>query len=109
MFQALLGLTVVLVLMVGLAWLAKRFSPTKGGAAGSVKVVGGVNVGNRERVLVVEVGDQWVVVGVAPGRVNALATMARQESATVDTPLTETPQFANWLKKTIDKRNGHKT
>ena len=32
-----------------------------------------LSVGARERILVVEVGEQWIVVGASPGRMNALA------------------------------------
>jgi flagellar biogenesis protein FliO len=35
---------------------------------------------------VVEVGEQWIVVGASPGRMNALATMPRQESRRTGQP-----------------------
>jgi flagellar protein FliO/FliZ len=44
-------------------------------------MVGALSLGGRERIMVVEVGDQWIVVGASPGRVNALATMPKQEGA----------------------------
>jgi flagellar protein FliO/FliZ len=106
MLQVSFGLIVVLGIMAGIAWLLKRYG-VRGPAAGSVvKVVGGVNVGTRERVMVVEVGDQWIVVGVAPGRVNSLATLPRQEIP-AGQPQVALPPFAAWLKQTIDKRNGN--
>jgi flagellar protein FliO/FliZ len=98
----------VLALMLGLAWFLKRFGPKNfGGGNSNVKLVGSLSVGTRERILVVEVGEQWIVVGASPGRMNALATMPRQESsepaATASVP---TANFAEWLKQTLDKRNG---
>jgi flagellar protein FliO/FliZ len=100
----LLGLVLVLGLMAALAWALKRFGATRAAGSAAVRVVGGVSVGGRERVLIVEVADQWIVVGVAPGRVNALATLPRQENAV----LTTTPaaqNFSSWLKQTMEKRN----
>ncbi len=42
-------------------------------------------VGPRERVVVVEVGDTWIVLGVTATHVNALHTLARPPvSATAD-------------------------
>jgi flagellar protein FliO/FliZ len=106
MMQVTLGLVVVLGLMAGAAWLLKRFG-VQGPAGGNVvKIVGGVSVGNRERVMVVEVADQWIVVGVASGRVSALSTMPRQEIAS-NQAQAGAPNFAAWLKQTIDKRNGN--
>jgi flagellar protein FliO/FliZ len=106
LLQVLLGLVAVLACMAGAAWMLRRFGLAKTASASAVKVVGGVNVGTRERVLVVEVADQWIVVGVAPGRVNALATMPRQEGIAV--PENTAPvakNFSAWLKQTIEKRN----
>lgn len=105
-FTMLFGLIAVLALMAGVAWLFKRFGLTQnlsGNAA--AKIIGGVSVGTRERVMVVEVGDQWIVVGVAPGRVNALATMPRQEHVAAQPAKANGPVFSSWLKQTMDKRN----
>lgn len=105
----LFGLLLVLGLIVCIAWLLKRSGLTPAmHASAAAKVVGGVNVGNRERVVVVEIADQWIVVGVAPGRVNALATMPKQESpATLTPPGSASPakNFSTWMKQTIEKRN----
>jgi len=105
-FTMLLGLSAVLALMVGIAWLFKRSGlAQRAGGNAVAKIIGGVSVGTRERVMVIEVADQWIVVGVAPGRVNTLATMPRQDH--VVAPASASAQnFASWLKQTIDKRNG---
>lgn len=107
-FTMLLGLGMVLALLVGLAWLFKRTGLVKGAGSNAVaKIIGGVSVGTRERVMVIEVAEQWIVVGVAPGRVNTLATMPRQEHvSTPPTPSLPAANFSAWLKQTIEKRNG---
>ncbi len=105
LFQVLLGLIVVLGLMAVLASVLRRFNAGKGPGNADIKIIGGVNVGNRERVIVVEVADQWIVVGVAPGRVNALATMQRQET-TLATDAPPAKNFSAWLTQTLEKRNG---
>jgi len=107
-----LALLFVLALMLGLAWLVKRFGPKGfGGGNSNVKLVGSLSVGTRERILVVEVGEQWIVVGASPGRMNALATMPRQDSAEAAQPAglanaAPGANFAEWFKQTIEKRNG---
>jgi flagellar protein FliO/FliZ len=108
LLQTSLALVFVIGLMLGLAWLTKRFAPNKfGGGNSNVKLVGSLSVGTRERILVVEVGDQWIVVGASPGRMNALTTMPRQESSEpLPTAALPTANFADWFKQTIDKRNG---
>jgi flagellar protein FliO/FliZ len=108
--QALFGLAIVLGLMVGAAWLLKRFNPIKAGQAGNVRIVGGVSVGSRERVIVVEVADQWIVVGVAPGNVNALSTMPRQDTPGAGNAPSRGDSnggrsFSSWLKQSVEQRN----
>ncbi|WP_229260839.1 flagellar biosynthetic protein FliO [Duganella levis] len=108
LLQTSLALIFVIGLMLGLAWLTKRFGPRNfGGGNSNIKLVGTLSVGTRERILVVEVGEQWIVVGASPGRMNALATMPRQESSEpLQTAALPTANFAEWFKQTIDKRNG---
>ena len=109
--QTILPLVLVLGLLPGLAWFLKRYGPRAMGASANVKLVGALNIGGRERIMVVEVGDQWIVVGASPGRVNALATMPRQEGAqghegaTLAAHGPSAGSFGDWLKNTMDKRN----
>jgi flagellar protein FliO/FliZ len=104
--QFAVGLTMVLALIVAAGWFAKRFSIGTT-ASGFVKIVAGASVGQRERVVVVEVGDVWMVLAVAPGRVNALHTMPRG-TVTGQPMLAGAPGaaggFAGWLKQMMEKR-----
>lgn len=70
--QTGLGLVLVLALLFGLAWLAKRFGLQRPMGGGNVRIVGSAAVGQRERVVVVEVAGDWIVLGVAPGQVRSL-------------------------------------
>ncbi|MCS0581333.1 flagellar biosynthetic protein FliO [Massilia pinisoli] len=116
LLQTLFALILVLAVLGALAWFLKRYGPKVGGGNANVRVVGSLNLGGRERIVVVEVGNEWIVVGASPGRINALATMPRQggqngdnasANATLARPANVAPaahSFADWLKQTIDKR-----
>lgn len=110
LLQTILALVFVLALLIGLAWFMKRYGPKVMGGNNKMRVVSSLNLGGRERIVLVEVADQWIVVGASPGRINALATMPRQEG---ELPQLATAQngpaaanFSEWLKQTIEKRNG---
>jgi flagellar protein FliO/FliZ len=107
LLQTIVSLLFVLALLVGLAWAMKRFGPRAMGGGANMRVVGALSLGGRERIMVVEVADQWIVVGAAPGRVNVLTTMPRQEGVEPPAPMAAglPSGFADWLKQTIDKRN----
>lgn len=66
------GLGLIVGLIYACAWLMKRVGAGQFGAAGEMKIIAGVAVGPREKVLLIEVGQQQVLVGVAPGRVSHL-------------------------------------
>ncbi|HEX4884545.1 MAG TPA: flagellar biosynthetic protein FliO [Casimicrobiaceae bacterium] len=103
LLQTTLGLVLVLALIAGAAWLAKRFAPGVARGALPLPVVASQAVGQRERVVVVEVGDQWLVLGVAPGHVSALASIPRGQLAPPSSsPLTDS--FAASLARALGKR-----
>lgn len=102
--QVLFGLAVVLGTVAGAAWMLKRLAPGQVSAGGAIKLIGGIAVGPKERVVVVEVGDTWLVVGVAPGQVNALHNMPRIELTPAGKPATDDPRFASWLKEVMKRR-----
>lgn len=112
--EVVTGLGLVLALLIGATYFLKRITATRAGSNASIRIVGGVSVGNRERVMVVEVADQWIVVGVAAGSVRSLATMPRQVAAaaaarpagTAEAHAAGAPNFSSWLKQKIDQRNG---
>ena len=106
--QTIFALVLVLALLAALAWAAKRYGPRVAGNSANLRMIGALNIGGRERIMVIEVGDQWIVVGASPGRVNALATMPKGDasaSATLAGHAPSASNFADWLKQTIDKRN----
>lgn len=84
LLQTALALVFVLLSIVAVAWLLRRWQRPGGGALSSMHVKGQLMVGPRERVVLIEVGDQWIVAGVASGSVQPLAVLPRQETATVE-------------------------
>ena len=70
--QMVLGLLLVLGVIFSIAWLIRRMGQFAGPANAQVKILGGVNVGQREKVVVIQIADTQLVIGVAPGQVNTL-------------------------------------
>lgn len=113
--QILLALSFVIFLMLAIAWLIKRIGPGMIRQQLPMKVIGGMRIGNREKVMVIEVADQWLVLGITAQQINTLATLPKQElneqnesNETNQTKAAETATnnpFANWLKTTMEKRN----
>ena len=99
--QSVTGLLIVLVSIVGLAWMMKRFGRLQSSAKGALRIIDGMALSTRERIVLVQVGDTQILLGVAPGRVEAVhvldqpvVTEAREEM---------TGSFATRLKEALVK------
>ena len=102
--QMLLGLAIVLGFVFALSWFFRRLGAHGAGPSGAIKVLAAAAVGQRERVVLVEVAGTWLVVGVAPGRVSALHTMPRAELPQASGAATGNAPFADWLKRMMEQR-----
>lgn len=106
-FQVFFGLIVVLATVALVAWLLKCLAPGHISAGGALKLVGGIAVGPKERVVVVEVGDTWLILGVAPGQVSALHQMPKIEDGLAGNS-TSPPRFSEWLGVVMKQRGAEK-
>lgn len=87
--QAGLGLFAVIALILGMAWLARRAGLVRHATGGVMKVIGSTMLGARQRLVLVEVGDTWLVLGVSPGEIRPLHSMpANTTGNTSANPLT---------------------
>ena len=105
LIQVFIGLVAVLFLIAGAAWIARRLGVTQMGASNLLRVVSTASVGTRERVVVVEIGESWLVVGVAPGSVTALTTLPKGELPSHAHPVLP-GSFGLRLQQLIEKRRG---
>jgi len=70
--QVLLGLAFVVIAILAMAWLIKRTGFVNTRANGALKVIGGISLTQRERILLIQVGEKQLLLGVAPGRITTL-------------------------------------
>lgn len=98
MMQTFAGLLFILALFIGAAWLARRLGVGNALAAGKgpMKVVGGLAISPREKILLVEIEETWLVVGVSPGQMRTLHTLPK---GTLPAESGEQPAFAHWLQQ----------
>jgi len=75
-----MGLLIVLGVMLGLAWIVRRFLQAPGMGKGAIRVMGGVSLGARERAVLLSVDRRRILVGIAPGQVRTLADLGIDES-----------------------------
>ncbi|MGF6101186.1 flagellar biosynthetic protein FliO [Enterobacter sp. A4] len=77
------ALVLILLLLVVLAWAARRSGLARrlNDAQGNMTLVATHSLGPRERLVLVDVGDQRLVLGVTASQITCLATQPRPENA----------------------------
>lgn len=107
LLQMSFGLAVVIGLLFASLWLIRRLSAPRGGGA-AIKVLGAAAVGPRERVVLVEIGEDVLVLGVAPGSVARLHELKRADlQLPADVPGQPAPggkTFSTWLQQAAQGR-----
>ncbi|RMG36074.1 MAG: flagellar biosynthetic protein FliO [Gammaproteobacteria bacterium] len=84
LLQTAAGLAAVLAVLLGLAWVFKRYLAVPGVGKGRVQVIGGVSLGPRERAVIVEVEGERLLLGVAQGNVRMLHRLSPSEASAQD-------------------------
>ncbi|WJD61223.1 flagellar biosynthetic protein FliO [Pseudomonas kurunegalensis] len=100
--QMVFGLLLVVGLIFFLAWMLRRLQSTavKGGQV--IEIVGSRAIGPRDRLLLVQVGKEQILIGHTPGSIEALHVLAEP----VDVPdgaRQATPEFAQRLMELMGK------
>lgn len=78
-------LALVLILIVVIAWVVRKFGLMPQSAHNRLlKTVSHCQVGQRERVVIVEVEETWLVLGVTPQNITLLLTLPAKPTESVD-------------------------
>jgi flagellar protein FliO/FliZ len=100
--QLVLGLLLVLGLIFFLAWLLRRVQQAGPAGKGQViDIVGSRALGPRDRLVLVQVGNEQILLGLSPGTITALHVLKEP----VQVPATDqaTPEFAQRLMELLGK------
>jgi flagellar protein FliO/FliZ len=109
--QVTLALGLVLAMIFVAAWLMRRLRGFGKTATGALEVIADLPVGQKERAVLIRVGTQQVLIGVAPGRVTTLHVLDEPVSVTPPAsgptgpagPSIERPTFKSLLMKSLGK------
>ena len=106
LLQVVGSFVVVILLLVAVLVMLKRFNGVSSSIGGDMRVVSSVGVGQRERAVLLQVGEQQVLVGVGPGNVRTLHVF--DEPAVTTTPPSSAPSFSEVWKVATGKAGADK-
>ena len=97
------GLVLTVALIFVLAWLVKRFNLNQQASSGLIRVIAGLSIGTRDRIVLLQVGDEQILLGLTPGRIEKLHTLAQPPDAP-STDQTVSGAFAAKLNRLMGER-----
>jgi flagellar protein FliO/FliZ len=100
--QMVFGLLLVVGLIFLLAWLVRRMQGAAPRSGQVIEIVGTRAIGPRDRLLLVQVGKEQILIGHSPGSIEALHVLAEP----VEVPAgarPATPEFAQRLLELMGK------
>ena len=100
--QMLLGLLLVIGLIFVLAWLLRRVQQHSGMRGnGLIRLLASQAIGPRERLLLVQVGNEQVLLGLTPGQISPLHVL--KEPVHLPEAEVASPEFAQRLMEMLGK------
>lgn len=98
-----LGMALLIVLSVffAFAWLMRRLNHMPAGESG-LQIVGGLNVGSKEKIIVVQMGEEQVLIGVTQQSINKLHVL-KDVIAPLSPGDNGQPVFAKLLNSVLNK------
>ncbi len=100
--QLVLGLLLVLGIIFVLAWLLRRVQQAgPGGKAQVIELIGSRALGPRDRLVLVQVGNEQILLGLTPGTITPLHVL--KEPVQVPNSEQATPEFAQRLMELLGK------
>ncbi|WP_420793171.1 flagellar biosynthetic protein FliO [Pseudomonas guariconensis] len=100
--QMVFGLLLVVGLIFALAWLLRRMQGATPRGGQVIDIIGSRTIGPRDRLLLVQVGKEQILIGHSPGNIEALHVLAEP----VEVPASArpaTPEFAQRLLELMGK------
>ncbi|MEE9356661.1 MAG: flagellar biosynthetic protein FliO [Methylococcaceae bacterium] len=102
----MLGLFFVIAIFLAAIWLLRKLGPLSPLGNKQFRIVAGLSLGGRERVVIVQTGSKQLVLGVSPGRINALHVLEDDDLLAAQVPGDNFKSFAQRLKQ-VQQGYGH--
>lgn len=106
-----MGLGLVLALIFLMAWVVKRMGGMQLSGSQRLQVLSALSVGAREKVILIQVENKRLVIGVSQGRVNTLHVLDgefEQETKSVNTGNDFKQKLLQALSKTMKSKTAKK-
>jgi len=102
LLQVVSALAIVLTLIAGSSWLLRKLHSKTLGRGQLIHIEAAVSVGTRERVVLIEIGGEWLLIGVATGSINTLLRLNESPLKSA-LPIDQKVAAKSWLETYLAK------
>lgn len=81
-----IGLVIVLCLLFSCLWLMRKMGALPVNPKENMKVLAGLSLGMREKLILVQLGEKQLVLGVTPGKIEKLLVLEGNDRLFQETP-----------------------
>lgn len=96
-----LALLIVLAIFAVCVWAIKQLQRQSVTDGDRLQIVGGLSLGMRERIVLVQAGNKQLILGVTPSRIEMLHVLEGEECLNQQTQLVTENSFAQKLKQVM--------
>lgn len=108
MAKLLLSLGLVVGIIFALAWVVKRFNFVPQQGRGIIQIISTLSVGSRDRIALIQVGEEQLLIAVSPGRITKLHSLEKPIQ-TLNAKTLEEGSFKDKLNTLLNKDNQSST
>lgn len=101
-FRIVVSLVLVVGILIVLAITFKKFGLNRMQASFPIKIIGAVSLGSNQRIMIIEAGEEWIVLGVTPQHISTITRMPRQEGDNTAGGI-DKPDVPAWMQSTLGK------
>ncbi|MDF1642814.1 MAG: flagellar biosynthetic protein FliO [Pseudomonadales bacterium] len=102
-----LGLVAIIGFIFLVAWLLRRVGGVSTSSASAMKIIAGLSLGSRDRVVLLQVGEKQILVGASPGNISLIH--AFDEPAIEDENTSSGSDFYRKLQASLNRSNNPNT
>lgn len=71
-FQVIAALLVIIILIVSLSWFFRKYGNTFSMNNANMKVISALSLGGKEKAVLIQVGEEQILIGVSPGSIRKI-------------------------------------
>lgn len=106
LLQLTFGLVFVVAMIFAFAWAMRRYMRLQNSVSGGMQILGGLSMGVRERLVLVQVGEQQLLLGVTPTTITTLHVL--EKPVALDMVNRFDAPFAERLNTILQRIKSHK-